>query len=82
MFRKNRNQCSAASGIRVQLKRNLHPDNLKSGVITHPKDDDVVLNHDYEELGNYYGTAIVPAMPRTPKGKPSVEGTVGKQQPG
>ena len=56
----------------------IYPDNLKTGVISHPKDDDVILNHDYEELGNYYNTAIVPAMPRTPKGKPSVEGTVGK----
>lgn len=56
----------------------IYPDNLKTGVTKHPKDDDVILNKDYEELGDYYGTAIVPAMPRTPKGKPSVEGTVGK----
>lgn len=56
----------------------IYPDNLKTGVISHPKHDDVVLNRDYEEFGNYYNTAIVPAMPRTPKGKPSVEGTVGK----
>ena len=51
-------------------------DNLKTGVISHPKHDDVVLNHDYEEFGNYYNTAIV--SPRNPKGKPSVGGTVGK----
>lgn len=56
----------------------IYPDNLKTGVTKHPKDDDVVLNKDYEEFGDYYGTAIVPALPRTPKGKPSAEGTVGK----
>lgn len=54
------------------------PDNLKTGVISHPKDDDPVLNQSYRELAEYYNTAIVPAKPRTPKGKPSVEGTVGK----
>lgn len=56
----------------------IYPDNLKTGVTKHPKDDDVVLNKDYEELGDYYSTAIVPTLPRSPKGKPSVEGTVGK----
>lgn len=56
----------------------IYPDNLKTGVTKHPKDDDVILNKDYEEFGDHYGTAIVPTLPRSPKGKPSVEGTVGK----
>ena len=56
----------------------IYPDNLKTGVIKHPKDDDVVLNKAYQEMGDYYDVAIVPTLPRSPKGKPSVEGTVGK----
>lgn len=53
-------------------------DNLKTGVVKHPKDGEVVLNDAYEALGRHYGAAITPAPPRKPKGKPSVEGAVGK----
>lgn len=53
-------------------------DNLKTGVISHPKKGDVVLNSSYKEMGDYYDIAILPAKPLTPKGKPSVEGSVGK----
>lgn len=53
-------------------------DNLKAGVIKHSRNGEIVLNKAYQELGDYYHTAIVPAKPRTPKGKASVEGTVGK----
>lgn len=53
-------------------------DNLKTGVIKHPKNGDIVLNAQYRELADYYRTAIIPAKPRTPKGKASVESTVGK----
>ncbi|HBS92106.1 MAG TPA: IS21 family transposase [Erysipelotrichaceae bacterium] len=56
----------------------LYVDNLKTGVIKHPKNEDPVLNQSYKEMAEYYNTAIVPAKPRTPKAKPSVEGTVGK----
>lgn len=56
----------------------LYVDNLKTGVIKHPKDDDPTLNQSYKEMAEYYNTAIVPARPRTPKAKASVEGTVGK----
>lgn len=52
-------------------------DNLKTGVIKHPRHGDIILNATYRELAEYYDTAILPAKPRTPKGKPSVEGTVG-----
>lgn len=54
------------------------PDNLKTGVIRHPKNGDVILNQAYQEMGDYYNVAIVPAPVRSPKSKPSVEGTVGK----
>ena len=53
-------------------------DNLKTGVIKHPKEGDIILNSAYEELGNHYCTAIMPTGVRKPKQKASVEGTVGK----
>lgn len=53
-------------------------DNLKTGVIKHPRNGEIVLNAQYRELADYYNTVILPAKPRTPKMKASVEGTVGK----
>lgn len=53
-------------------------DNLKTGVIKHPKEGDIILNDNYEALGSHYMTAIMPAGVRKPKHKASVEGTVGK----
>ena len=53
-------------------------DNLKTGVIKHPREGDIILNEAYEALGNHYSTAIMPAQVRKPKQKASVEGTVGK----
>lgn len=53
-------------------------DNLKTGVIKHPKNGEIILNEGYEALASYYNTAIMPAPVRVPKAKPSVEGTVGK----
>jgi hypothetical protein len=53
-------------------------DNLKTGVIRHPREGEVVLNDAYEALGNHYMTAIMPTPVRHPRAKASVEGTVGK----
>ena len=53
-------------------------DNLKTGVISHPKEGEIVLTADYEAMGEHYMTAIMPAGVRKPKHKPSVEATVGK----
>lgn len=53
-------------------------DNLKTGVIMHPKQGDIILNDNYEALGSHYMTAIMPTGVRKPKQKSSVEGTVGK----
>lgn len=53
-------------------------DNLKTGVIKHPREGEIILTADYEALGAHYMTAIMPAGIRKPKQKPSVEGTVGK----
>lgn len=53
-------------------------DNLKTGVIKHPKQGEIILNAAYQEMADYYHCAIIPAKPRTPKGKASVEGAVGQ----
>lgn len=53
-------------------------DNLKTGVITHPKHGEIVLNDAYLSFAEYYQVAIMPAEVRKPKQKPSVEGAVGK----
>ena len=53
-------------------------DNLKTGVISHPKHGEVTLNAAYEALGEHYLCAIMPTGVRKPKQKASVEGTCGK----
>lgn len=53
-------------------------DNLRTGVISHPREGEVVLNEAYEALGAHYMTAIMPTGVRKPKQKASVEGTCGK----
>lgn len=53
-------------------------DNLKTGVATHLREGDIVLNQCYEDFSNHYCTAIMPAGVKKPKQKASVEGTVGK----
>lgn len=51
-------------------------DNLKTGVIKHPREGEIVLNDAYEALGEHYMTAIMPAPVGKPKRKASAEGTV------
>lgn len=53
-------------------------DNLKTGVLSHPRHGDIILNEDYEALGSHYMTAIMPTGVKKPRQKASVEGTVGK----
>ncbi|MBP1920200.1 IS21 family transposase [Youngiibacter multivorans] len=53
-------------------------DNLKTAVIKHPKEGDIILNDEYEALAQHYVTAVMPTGVRKPKQKSSVEGTVGK----
>jgi len=54
----------------------LTPDNLKTDIVKNTKDD-LVINRAYREMAEYYGTAIIPARPRSPKDKAFVEGFVG-----
>ena len=58
------------------VTRILVPDNLKTGVIKNTSDE-TVINKTYLELAEHYGTAIIPARPRSPKDKPTVEKSVG-----
>ncbi|AMS05920.1 IS21 family transposase [Acidipropionibacterium acidipropionici] len=52
-------------------------DNLKTGVISHPRDGEIVLNDAYRELAAHYSAAVLPGRVRRPKDKASVENTVG-----
>lgn len=53
-------------------------DNLKTGVVSHPREGEIVLTDDYAALGSHYLTAIMPTGVRRPKQKASVEGNIGK----
>ena len=59
------------------VTRLLVPDNLKQGVISHKKYEDPILNKSYQEMAEYYDTAIVPARVKKPRDKAAVEGSVG-----
>lgn len=51
-------------------------DNLKTGVVRHPREGEVVPDDAYEALGEHCMTAIMPAQVRKPKQKASAEGAV------
>lgn len=51
-------------------------DNLKTGVITRPREGEIVLNDSYRELAGHYLAAVLPARVGKPKDKASVENTV------
>lgn len=53
------------------------PDNLKTGVINHPAEGEVILNDAYRELAAHYSAAVLPGRVKKPKDKASVENTVG-----
>ena len=57
------------------VTRLLIPDNLKTGVVKNTRYD-TVLNRSYEEMAEYYNTAIVPTRVRHPQDKSLAEGTV------
>jgi len=58
--------------------RLLIPDNLKTGILCHKKYEDPIVNRAYQELADYYQTAILPARILSPKDKAAVEGSVGQ----
>lgn len=52
------------------------PDNLKTGVLKHPREGEIVLNDAYREMAAHYSGAVLPGRVRKPKDKASVENTV------
>ncbi len=52
------------------------PDNLKTGVIKHPREGEIVLNDAYREMSTHYSAAVLPGRVKKPKDKASVENTV------
>ena len=53
----------------------LTPDNLKTGITKHTRDE-LVINSTYQDMAEYYGTVVVPARVRAPKDKSQVENLV------
>ena len=54
---------------------NIVPDNLRTAVTRHSKDE-LVLQSAFSDLETFYDTIILPPPPRKPKGKPTVENHV------
>ena len=54
------------------MPKYLVPDNLKTAITKHTKDE-LVVNSAYQDLENFYDVVILPPPPRKPKGKPTVE---------
>ncbi len=50
----------------------LVPDNLKTAITKHTKDE-LIINSAYQDLESFYDVVILPPPPRKPKGKPTVE---------
>ena len=57
------------------VTRLLIPDNLKTGVITNSRYD-LLLNKSYQDLAEYYDTAIVPCRVESPNDKSHAESSV------
>lgn len=57
------------------VTRLLIPDNLKTGIVKNTKYE-TVINRSYQELAEYYGTAIVPCRVKRPQDKSLAEGSV------
>lgn len=57
------------------VTRLLIPDNLKTGIIKNTKYE-TIINRSYQELAEYYGTAIVPCRVKRPQDKSLAEGSV------
>jgi len=71
-------QASAdAFGFYGGAPRLLTIDNLRTGVVKHTPEE-VVLNRTFREFAEFYNVAVIPHAPRSPRGKASVESSVGK----
>ncbi len=54
------------------VPKHLVPDNVKTAVTKHTKDE-LLLNSVYQDLESFYDVIVLPPPPRKPKGKPTVE---------
>ena len=59
------------------IPRRIVCDNLKTGVISHPKEGDIVFNETYAAFAEHYVVAVTPTGVRKPRHKASVESSVG-----
>ncbi|MCQ2538741.1 MAG: IS21 family transposase [Lachnospiraceae bacterium] len=57
------------------ITKYLVPDNLKTAVKKHSRDE-LILQSAYSDLEDFYNTIVLPPPPRKPKGKATVEGHV------
>lgn len=57
------------------VTRLLIPDNLKAGIVKNTKYE-TIINRSYQEMAEYYGTAIVPCRVKRPQDKSIAEGSV------
>jgi transposase len=57
------------------VTRLLIPDNLKTGITKNTRYE-TIINRNYSEMAEYYGTAIVPTRVKAPRDKSAVEGGV------
>jgi transposase len=58
--------------------RLLIPDNLKTAILSNRKLEDPISNRAYQELADYYRSALLPARTLSPRDKAAVESNVGK----
>lgn len=54
------------------IPKYLIPDNLKTAITKHTKDE-LIVNSAYADMESFYDVIILPPPPRKPKGKPTVE---------
>ena len=67
--------CTHAVAFYGAVAKYFIPDNLKTAVTKHTKDE-LILQSSFSDLEDFYGTIILPPPARKPKGKPTVENHV------
>ena len=67
--------CAHAASFYGAVAKHFVPDNLKTAVTKHTKDD-LVLQSTFSDLEDFYDTIVLPPSARKPKGKPTVKNHV------
>ena len=67
--------CTHAVSFYGAVAKHFVPDNLKTAVTKHTKDE-LILQSTFSDLEDFYGTVVLPPPARKPKGKPTVENHV------